>query len=233
MKKSVLLLLYLILCYTIEAQVTYYITTDSIRMTEENYLQIKKEIHERKDLAGKYQEILVKTENRNDTIIKTIKFEKIIFAVGSNNEWYDPYAEQRKLIGNHFPIELFKDENDNYYDTDFLKGKPTIVNFWFTNCPPCIEEIPDLYKLKKDYGDSVNFIAVTFDSRKRVNKFLEKKPFFNFYHIPDSQKPINKLKVKSYPLTFLLNKEGKIVNVYGGPVFSKLKSIYELINLLR
>ncbi|SMC78864.1 TlpA family protein disulfide reductase [Moheibacter sediminis] len=233
MKKSILLLFFFIFRSILNAQVTYYITTDSIKMTEENYLQIKKEMNERKDLVGKYQEILIKSDHGNDTIIKTIKFEKITFAIGKNQKFYDPYAEQRKLIGSHFPIELFRDENDNYYDTDFLKGKPTVVNFWFTNCPPCIEEIPDLYKLKKEYDDSVNFIAITFESRKKVNKFLEKKPFFNFYHIPDSQKPINKLKVESYPITFLLNKEGEIVNIYGGNLFFQMQNLKNLLGWLK
>jgi thiol-disulfide isomerase/thioredoxin len=218
--------------YFSNAQVTYYKTTDGVLMTEENYLQIKKEMNEREDLAGKYQEIFIKSENQNDTIIKIIKFEKILLALGKNNKKYDPYAEQRKLIGSHFPIELFKDEAGNYFSKDYLKGKPSIINFWFTNCPPCIEEIPDLYKLKKEFGDSVNFIAITFDSRKKVEKFLKKRPYFDFMHITDSQKSINKLKIESFPMTFILNQNGEIINLYGGTLMFQLASLEEIIQIL-
>jgi len=214
------------------AQTIFYKTTDGILMTEENYHQIKKEMNEREDLAGQYQEIPIKAENRNDTIIKTIKFEKIMMATGENKKMYDPYVEQRKLIGSHFPIELFKGETGSNFSPDHLKGKPSVVNFWFTSCPPCIEEIPDLHKLKKEFGDSVNFIAVTFDSTKKVNKFLEKSPFFDFIHVTDAQKPIDKLKIESYPMSFLLNKEGEIVNIYGGLMFSQTESLKQLLSLL-
>src|SRR5262245_7271107 len=32
-------------------------------------------------------------------------------------------------------------------------GKAVILDFWATNCPPCIEEIPHLMELKARYGD--------------------------------------------------------------------------------
>ncbi len=167
------LLIYFVAINSASAQVTLYKTIDGVLMTEENYRQIKKEINEREDLVGQYQEISIKIENRNDTIIKTIKFEKIIMAIDKNGKQYDLHAEQRKLIGGHFPIESFKDETGKVFLPEHLKGKLSIINFWFTSCPPCIEEIPDLYKLKKEFGDSVNFIAITFESRKKVEKFLE------------------------------------------------------------
>ncbi len=214
------------------AQTIFYKTTDGILMTEENYHQIKKEMSEREDFAGQYQEIFIETENRNDTLIKTIKFERIIMAKGENGKQYDRYSEQRKLIGSHFPIEAFKDESGNNFSSDYLRGKPSVINFWFTNCPPCIQEIPDLYKLKKEFGDSVNFIAVTFDGKKRVDKFLKKRPFFDFHHVTDAQEPINKLKIRSYPMTFLLNKKGEIVNLYGGAMFFQLESLKEILSLL-
>lgn len=218
----------------LNAQVILYQTVDGIQMTEENYLQNKKELNDREDLKGKYQEIFIKKENRNDTVIYVIKFEKINFLLGVGNKkgWYDPYSESRKMIGTHFPIELFKDEQGNDFSMKHLKGKPSIVNFWFTNCPPCIEEIPDLIKLKKEYGTTVNFIAITFESKKNVNKFLAKRPFFDFIHITDSQKSINKLKIESYPLTFLLNAEGEIVNIYGALKFSLSENLKQLLNLL-
>ena len=35
-----------------------------------------------------------------------------------------------------------------------LKGKPSLINFWFTSCKPCIEEMPILNRLKGRFLDS-------------------------------------------------------------------------------
>jgi thiol-disulfide isomerase/thioredoxin len=61
-----------------------------------------------------------------------------------------------------------------------LKGKPTLIN-WFTNCAPCIEEIPVLNKIMNDNKDRFNFVAITFDDKEKVSKLLKRK--FDFTHM--------------------------------------------------
>lgn len=225
--KTILNIIFIFLSFYLNAQNVYYKTFEGVLLTEENYLSNMKGIEERVDLAGRVYEIPIKTEIRQDSIIKHVKFEFITFAWTENGQKYDPYGVQRKMIGQHFPIESFKDKNDVYFSEDHLKGKPTLVNFWFTDCPPCIGEIPDLYNLKKEFGDSVNFVAITFEGKKSVERFLEKYSSFNYFHITNATKPINKMKIRAYPVTFLLNENGEIVNVYGDLTFhsSKLREI--------
>jgi thiol-disulfide isomerase/thioredoxin len=51
----------------------------------------------------------------------------------------------------------------------------TLVHFWATWCPPCIEEIPALQRLARDLGDRHDFgivmVAVS-DSADKVRSFL-------------------------------------------------------------
>jgi thiol-disulfide isomerase/thioredoxin len=47
--------------------------------------------------------------------------------------------------------------------TVFDAGKPRLINHWATWCEGCVEELPLLVSLHQEYGDSVEFIGVSWD----------------------------------------------------------------------
>lgn len=56
--------------------------------------------------------------------------------------------------------------------------KAVLVNVWATWCAPCIEEIPHIIKLQREYEDrlQVVFVSADFpDARGRALKFLRKQ----------------------------------------------------------
>ncbi|MFL6468365.1 MAG: TlpA family protein disulfide reductase [Pyrinomonadaceae bacterium] len=58
-----------------------------------------------------------------------------------------------------------------------LNGKAVILDFWATNCPPCIEEIPHLLSLKSKYGEELVVIGLHVgddEDRKNVPAFVDK-----------------------------------------------------------
>ncbi|NRR92564.1 TlpA family protein disulfide reductase [Winogradskyella undariae] len=97
-------------------------------------------------------------------------------------------------------------------NSESLKGKPTIINFWFSNCAPCIEEMPLLNEIKSEFGNEVNFISMTFQNQNEVNEFLRTHDF-DFTHIVDSKDYIKTFGTFGYPKTLILDKDLVIVEI--------------------
>lgn len=58
-----------------------------------------------------------------------------------------------------------------------LKGKPLIINFWATWCPPCVEELPLLDSFyKQNAAKSWQVIGLAIDQPSSVRTFLQKNP---------------------------------------------------------
>lgn len=123
----------------------------------------------------------------------------------------------------------FKDSNGNNFTLDSLKGKVIVLNFWFIGCKPCVEEIPDLNRIQEKFKDKdVVFLAVTFDSKKKLDDFAKKKSF-NFNIVPNSMNIIRQFYVNSYPTTIIIDKDRKIHLVDDLLVFDLMNKIEKMI----
>lgn len=63
------------------------------------------------------------------------------------------------------------------------EGKPLVINFWATWCPPCVEEMPDLDALSQKYED-IQFVGMAIDTQRNVQRFLEKIPVSYDLYVP-------------------------------------------------
>ena len=58
-----------------------------------------------------------------------------------------------------------------------LKGRPLLVNFWATWCPPCIEELPLVDAFFKDHSaKGWQVIGLAIDQAAAVQTYLQKMP---------------------------------------------------------
>lgn len=192
----------------LSAQNTYYQGPNGKVFDEKSYLEAKEKL----SLVNNVEEEITGTRTSEDSIIKIVKLT--ITPLNTNNESFNPYTLHEKNIGQHFPIEKFKKENGKFFDKEELNGKPTLINFWSTKCPPCIAEIPNLNILQAKYSEDVNFIAITFDDQQKVKKFLATKPL-NFIQITGAATQLTEMNVDAYPMNLILDKDGNILNVFG------------------
>lgn len=58
-----------------------------------------------------------------------------------------------------------------------FKGKPLVVNFWATWCPPCVEELPLLDRFyRENTAKGWQVVGLAIDQPSAVRNFLQKTP---------------------------------------------------------
>lgn len=130
------------------------------------------------------------------------------------------------------PFDLV-DYDGNQVTSDELKGKVTVVNFWFKECKPCIHEMPELNKLVETYKDNANvqFIGFSTTAKDRLPSFFEKHNF-EYRIVPDSQPYAMENGVTGYPTNMVIDQEGNIAFLKTGFVPGIAESIKEEIEAL-
>ena len=119
------------------------------------------------------------------------------------------------LLNKNAPEFELTDLQGKKWSLKKLQGKVVVLNFWFTTCIPCINEIPELNSLVQDYKDkNVVFLGLTFSTKDQVKKFLIKHPF-DYTLLPGSEEANKKYNVSSWPASMVIDKNGvikKIIN---------------------
>ncbi|MDQ2990983.1 MAG: TlpA family protein disulfide reductase [Pseudomonadota bacterium] len=113
--------------------------------------------------------------------------------------------------GDHFPAFQLAKLDGAKFDNASLRGRYSLINFYFAQCGPCIKEVPEPNALAKSRGD-LNFVGVTFDTADETRQFAADTKF-NWTLLPSSIKLINELGVRGYPTFALLDPNGALVAI--------------------
>jgi thiol-disulfide isomerase/thioredoxin len=57
-----------------------------------------------------------------------------------------------------------------------FRGRPLLINFWATWCPPCLRELPAIDRFAGDFRASVQVIGLAVDREQPVREFLARQP---------------------------------------------------------
>ena len=93
-----------------------------------------------------------------------------------------------------------------------LRGSIVVVDYWASWCPPCVEEIPSLNRLKRMMqGAEFQLISINYaESPQHIREFMRKVAVdFPVLVDPDG-KLAGKWKVVAFPSTFVIGPDGRI-----------------------
>lgn len=132
----------------------------------------------------------------------------------SRNESSNPFI--KSLLNQ--PVKAFKltDLEQKKWNSNELKGKVVVINFWFTSCKPCILEMPHLNKLvEENKTNPVVFLAPAPENEAQIRRFL-KKYSFDYTILPSSLAFITSLNIENFPTHLVVDKKGIIRQVFIG-----------------
>jgi thiol-disulfide isomerase/thioredoxin len=119
---------------------------------------------------------------------------------------------------NDFDFNLPDLEGGMHSMEDF-SGQITILNFWATWCPPCLEEVPklnDLYQRYKDNGVGVVGIALDKDSLDLVKPFVKENEIAYQILVGNQEVLAGLRNFQGVPTTILFDQKGKIRKRFDG-----------------
>lgn len=135
-----------------------------------------------------------------------------------------------QAVGTAAPAFSLKDLKGADVTMAQQKGKVVLLNFWATWCGPCKAEMPILVKLQKVHGPAgFTVLGVSMDEEgvSAINPWLKKTTFM----VDGKSEPMNFPllvgtpqmstaygEIEALPATFIIDRQGKIVQRIDGPI---------------
>jgi peroxiredoxin len=140
-------------------------------------------------------------------------------------------------VGKKFPFSYGIDTSGNRVPLNFAQSPITIIDFWFKNCPECIEEMMQFQDAIMYATQPVKIISMSidkfplwkqaFDTTNTRLAFLSRPvpgwqhlmvPTDSILNLGGGQLVAEKLPVTGYPSYFVLDKSGNIIATPGSAV---------------
>lgn len=156
----------------------------------------------------------------------------LVFSTKASTQVYDAgmantFSQLNGLVFSDIELE---NEKGELLNTAMLKGKTVYVDFWFTQCPPCLREIPYSRALQQFFSGDTNlvFLDVCIENIERKDawkKMIADKqmPGIHLFYARNRPQKINLLrryKIDNFPTYLILNNNLQVIG-YDAPAPSQ------------
>ena len=177
-----------------------------------------------------------------DTLLKWYNIVDPVNGSKIYNEALSKFSSNYFKTDKRSPIHLPQKWNLilNSISQDKIKNaKYILIDFWYSNCSPCIAEVPklnELYSVLKDREDLI-FISINADisnTQKDSSYVFEVAKMYSIkFPVVSDNKQTNFTKqfnVSGYPSKFIINNQGQLIVKEDGSSIS-LSSFYDFIKI--
>lgn len=110
---------------------------------------------------------------------------------------------------------------------ELLDGRPAVVNFWASNCPPCRQEMPHFQQVYETYGEDIQFLMINVldamgDTREDAQSYLEEEGYTFPVYYDSALSGVIAYGLQGFPTTFFLNADKEVVLGFSGMMSQEL-----------
>jgi cytochrome c biogenesis protein CcmG, thiol:disulfide interchange protein DsbE len=137
-----------------------------------------------------------------------------------------------RLIGSAAPDFTVKD-SDRTVSLRNFRGKPVVLNFWTSWCPPCIQEMPSLVQLQKQMGSRITVLAVSWDENEANYHNFLRQYAVDLLTVRDPQKMTWDLYgCTGQPETYIIDASGTVRRKFVGAISWNSPDIIQYLSTL-
>lgn len=134
------------------------------------------------------------------------------------------YGGGRPLVGQESPDFRLSLLDGGTTSLKELRGQITVVNFWASWCPSCVEEMPDLQDVWEAYQDKgVTFLGVAYqDDATAVRSAMTQYGTTYPVGLDTGDRIAEQYGITGIPETFIVAPNGRVAYVHVGPITADL-----------
>jgi len=130
--------------------------------------------------------------------------------------------------GEAVPDLPLRASDDGDHRMSEFRGRPIVVNLWFSSCVPCRRELRDFATVDAEYGGTVQFVGVNpFDTVEVMEAFAAERGVEYPLWRDTDRAFSDELGIVGYPVTLFVGADGEILRQTGEIDADELRATIE------